>query len=101
MTILKCWTRARHKSRSVRREDAINTQTLGRTYLFNQRWDYNLQLQIMSLRLGSTAPDFEAQTTAGPIKFHDWIGDSWVCHIGLIPRYTTEFDPGDPILAPR
>ena len=31
-----------------------------------------------SLRLGSTAPDFEAQTTTGPIKFHDWIGDSWV-----------------------
>jgi thioredoxin-dependent peroxiredoxin len=31
----------------------------------------------MALQLGDTAPDFEAQTTAGPIKFHDWIGDSW------------------------
>ena len=31
-----------------------------------------------TLRLGNTAPDFEAQTTAGPIKFHEWIGDSWV-----------------------
>jgi alkyl hydroperoxide reductase subunit AhpC len=30
-----------------------------------------------SLRLGSIAPDFEAETTAGKIKFHDWIGDSW------------------------
>jgi thioredoxin-dependent peroxiredoxin len=31
----------------------------------------------MALQLGDTAPDFEAQTTEGPIKFHDWIGDSW------------------------
>ncbi|KAH9180033.1 1-Cys peroxiredoxin [Lactarius sanguifluus] len=30
-----------------------------------------------TLRLGSTAPDFDAATTKGPIKFHDWIGDSW------------------------
>src|SRR3569623_1267340 len=32
----------------------------------------------MSLRINATAPDFEAQTTQGPIRFHDWIGDSWV-----------------------
>ena len=31
----------------------------------------------MSIRIGDTAPDFEAQTTEGPIRFHDWIGDSW------------------------
>jgi len=31
----------------------------------------------MSLRIGDTAPDFEADTTAGKIRFHDWIGDSW------------------------
>jgi alkyl hydroperoxide reductase subunit AhpC len=31
----------------------------------------------MALQLGDTAPDFEAETTEGPIKFHDWIGDSW------------------------
>jgi thioredoxin-dependent peroxiredoxin len=32
----------------------------------------------MSLQLGDTAPDFEAETTEGRIRFHDWIGDSWV-----------------------
>jgi alkyl hydroperoxide reductase subunit AhpC len=31
----------------------------------------------MSVLINQTAPDFEAQTTQGPIKFHDWIGDSW------------------------
>jgi alkyl hydroperoxide reductase subunit AhpC len=32
----------------------------------------------MPLQIGETAPDFEAETTEGRIKFHDWIGDSWV-----------------------
>ena len=31
----------------------------------------------MSLRINDLAPDFTAQTTQGPIRFHDWIGDSW------------------------
>ena len=31
----------------------------------------------MALSIGDTAPDFEAQTTEGDIRFHDWIGDSW------------------------
>ena len=31
----------------------------------------------MSLRINDTAPDFEAQTTKGSIRFHQWIGDSW------------------------
>src|SRR5438309_11493335 len=31
----------------------------------------------VSLQLGDTAPDFTADTTEGPISFHDWIGDSW------------------------
>ena len=31
----------------------------------------------MTLQIGETAPDFEAETTEGRIRFHDWIGDSW------------------------
>ncbi len=31
----------------------------------------------MALQLGDTAPDFEAQTTEGTIRFHEWVGDSW------------------------
>ena len=31
----------------------------------------------MTLKIGDTAPDFEAQTTEGRMRFHEWIGDSW------------------------
>ncbi len=31
----------------------------------------------MALRINDIAPDFTAQTTKGPIRFHDWVGDKW------------------------
>lgn len=42
----------------------------------------------MSLHIGSTAPDFEAETNEGKIKFHDWAGDSWVVFFSHPADYT-------------
>ena len=42
----------------------------------------------MTLRLGDTAPDFLAETTQGPIKFHDWIGDGWAVLFSHPKDYT-------------
>ena len=42
-----------------------------------------------TLRLGSTAPNFDAITTKGPINFHEWIGDSWVTWISYVSLIDT------------
>jgi alkyl hydroperoxide reductase subunit AhpC len=43
----------------------------------------------MALALGDTAPDFEAETTEGKIRFHDWLGDSW----GVLFSHPKDFTP--------
>jgi alkyl hydroperoxide reductase subunit AhpC len=44
---------------------------------------------MASIRLGDTAPDFQAQTSLGDISFHDWLGTSW----GVLFSHPADFTP--------
>jgi alkyl hydroperoxide reductase subunit AhpC len=44
---------------------------------------------MMALQLGQTAPDFEQQSTLGPIRFHEWLGNSW----GVLFSHPKNFTP--------
>src|SRR5205823_7077912 len=103
-----CRRRERLLSRTRPEEDSRRARAMSRSTSEDEITGptFPARRTDMALQIGDTAPDFEAETTEGRLRFHDWIGDSWavlfshprdftpVCatELGYMARIKPEFD---------
>src|SRR6185503_6773937 len=81
-------TARRRKSRSFGALDRVAPGGLNCSEL-RTLVSFNNQEASMALQIGDVAPDFEADTTEGQVKFHSWLGDSW----GVLVSHPKDFTP--------